>query len=203
MRKAQASPTPRRTGSAPAASAGLSPSAPSAPPSSLEPTFSSASSSPVDELFGPLLDLAHDPADELVATPIFEAIASAWFREDGTEGGGAQEGAGSRNGVATVDPPDWETPSDSEWRAAAARAARSEAEQAEPLPLTATGLPRRRPGNQLVPPPRSHGPGPEQGPSERVPDRVRERLSTYQRGLRQGRHRADPPPSDPGDPAAW
>jgi hypothetical protein len=38
-------------------------------------------------------------------------------------------------------------------------------------------------------------------PTERVPDRVRERLATYQRGLRQGRHRAEP--VDPGDPAAW
>jgi hypothetical protein len=38
-------------------------------------------------------------------------------------------------------------------------------------------------------------------PADRVPDRVRERLATYQRGLRQGRHRAEP--LDPGDPAAW
>ena len=29
-----------------------------------------------------------------------------------------------------------------------------------------------------------------------MPDRVRERLSTYQRGLRQGRHRADAQQAD-------
>jgi hypothetical protein len=38
-----------------------------------------------------------------------------------------------------------------------------------------------------VPPPRAQEPNPV---GERVPDRVRDRLSTYQRGLNQGRHRA-------------
>jgi hypothetical protein len=93
-------------------------------------------------------------------------------------------------------PRNWETPSDTEWRAAAERAARP-----EPEAQTASGLPRRRPGNQLVPPARGGRGVPEPEQPERVPDRVRERLSTYQRGLRQGRHRAEP--ADPGDPAAW
>ena len=44
-------------------------------------------------------------------------------------------------------------------------------------------------------------PAPADRVPDRVPDRVRERLATYQRGLRQGRHRAEP--LDPGDPAAW
>ncbi|MDT7617034.1 MAG: hypothetical protein QOF00_4481 [Pseudonocardiales bacterium] len=201
------------------------------------------SSSPVDELFGPMLDLAHDPAEEIVATPIFEAIASAWFREpepaggahgnraqlNGSRNGAARHGGanGSANGntangnaangnAANGDsangtgsngadddrggPRNWETPSDSEWRAAAERANRP-----EPEDHTSTGLPRRRPGNQLVPPPRRGAGVPEPERPERVPDRVRERLATYQRGLRQGRHRADPAPADadPGDPAAW
>jgi hypothetical protein len=127
----------------------------------------------VDELFGPLLDLPLDPIDDRYATPIFEAIASAWFREDDGSGD-TQRG-----------PLDWETPHDSEWREAAARAART-----EPAPTTATGLPRRRPGNQLVPPPRTQSTPTTGAAPERVPDRIRERLSTYQRGLRQGRHRA-------------
>ncbi|OLT14365.1 hypothetical protein BJF78_02830 [Pseudonocardia sp. CNS-139] len=150
------------------------------------PAYSPSSSSQVDELFGPLLDLPLEPLDDRYATPIFEAIASAWFR------------AGETGRPAEGGPLDWETPQDSEWREAAARAARSDA---EPGPTTATGLPRRRPGNQLVPPPRSQSGLPSGGAGERVPDRVRDRLSTYQRGLRQGRHRA--PNEDVGGSEEW
>lgn len=139
---------------------------------------------PVDELFGPLIDLPLESSEDEGATPIFAAIASAWFREDAPE---PVAGRGLRPNT-TSDPVDWETPSDREWREAAARAA-----QPDPAPLTANGLPRRRPGNQLVPPRRSRVPIPPPEQAERVPDRVRDRLSTYQRGLRQGRHRAEPP----------
>ena len=146
---------------------------------------------PVDELFGPMVDLPAEQHPE--ATPIYEAVASAWFRE-----------------AAVSDAPaDWESPGDREWRAAAERAAH----QPEDVTFTAEGLPRRRPGGRLVPPRLAEGssaggegaharPGaPAERVPDRVPDRVRERLATYQRGLRQGRHRADP--IDPGDPAAW
>jgi hypothetical protein len=148
------------------------------------PAYSPSSSSQVDELFGPLLDLPLEPIDDRYATPIFEAIASAWFRE------GEPSGEPGRS-----DPLDWQTPQDDEWRAAAARAARSD----PPPATTSTGLPRRLPGDQLVPPPRStakngqngqHSGKPSGTTAERVPDRVRDRLSTYQRGLREGRHRA-------------
>jgi hypothetical protein len=144
------------------------------------PAYSPSSSSQVDELFGPLLDLPLEPIDDRYATPIFEAIASAWFREDESGAGPGRAG-----------PMDWKTPQDDEWREAAARAARSEPAP----PTTSSGLPRRRPGDQLVPPPRSterNGQNGSQhaGPAERAPDRVRDRLSTYQRGLREGRHRA-------------
>ena len=142
---------------------------------------------PVDELFGPMVDLPVEQLPE--STPIYEAVASAWFVED------------AANGSAV----DWESPSDLEWRAAAERAAH----QSEDVTFTAEGLPRRRPGGRLVPPRLSDGRADGDGaharpaatPTERVPDRVRERLATYQRGLRQGRHRAEP--VDPGDPAAW
>jgi hypothetical protein len=185
------------------------------------PTYSPSPSSQVDELFGPLLDLPLEPIDDRYATPIFEAIASAWFREGDAEPGGSGRPEDRGTGAGA---PDWETPQDDEWRAAAARAARSD--EPEPsAPTTATGLPRRRPGNQLVPPPRStgsrnsgsqnigsqnspskdsgspdggslNGGSQNSGPAERVPDRVRERLSTYQRGLREGRHRAGPDGSE-------
>jgi hypothetical protein len=185
------------------------------------PTYSPSPSSQVDELFGPLLDLPLEPIDDRYATPIFEAIASAWFREGDAGQGGSGRPEDRDPGAGA---PDWETPQDDEWRAAAARAARSDPEPS--APTTATGLPRRRPGNQLVPPPRATGsqnsgshdggtrgagsPGSGSsrnggslnggaqniGPVERVPDRVRDRLSTYQRGLREGRHRAGPDGSE-------
>jgi hypothetical protein len=124
-----------------------------------------------DELFGPLPSSAG-----AVGTPIFEAVASAWFRDD--ERGPAVD--------------DWNSPGDREWRAAAARATRTDTPS-----TTASGLPRRSPGDRLVPPPRSAQP-PAAGPDERVPERVRDRLATYQRGLQQGRHRAaDPLQADP------
>jgi hypothetical protein len=158
------------------------------------PAYRPSSSSQVDELFGPLLDLPLEPIDDRYATPIFEAIASAWFRED--EAGG---------GTGRSDALDWKTPQDDEWREAAARAARSD----EPAPsTTSSGLPRRQPGNQLVPPPRSSERNGQNGtrpaaPAERAPDRVRDRLSTYQRGLREGRHRAVGSDGAPEESEDW
>ncbi len=135
-----------------------------------------------DELFGPL-----PAAVGAIGTPIFEAVASAWFRDD--ERGPAED--------------DWSSPGDREWRAAAARATRTDT---PPPSTTASGLPRRSPGDRLVPPPRVSQQAPAI-PDERVPERVRDRLSTYQRGLEQGRHRAtDPAPAEPapdGAPEAW
>jgi hypothetical protein len=149
---------------------------------------------PVDELFGPLGDLPVEHQPE--STPIYEAVASAWFRE------------GAANATVDGSVADWESPSDREWRAAAERAAHPH----EDVTFTAEGLPRRRPGGRLVAPRRSDEGGSVGGgvegaharpaaPADRVPDRVRERLATYQRGLRQGRHRAEP--ADPGDPTGW
>jgi hypothetical protein len=104
----------------------------------------------------------------VVGTPIFEAVASAWFRDD--ERGPAGD--------------DWNSAGDREWREASARATRTDV----PADTTASGLPRRSPGDRLVPPPRASRP--TAPPDERVPERVRDRLATYQRGLQQGRHRA-------------
>jgi hypothetical protein len=135
-----------------------------------------------DPLFGPLPTRGR--VDDRVPTPIYEAVASAWFRE-------------ADDGVA----PAWESPGDTEWRDAAARAAQAEE---LPGPTTASGLPRRRPGRQMVTPPLQRTrsvttPRPE----ERAPDRVRERLDGYQRGLRQGRHRASEPEPPAGRATRW
>lgn len=150
----------------------------------------------VDELFGPISAIPVDPDGDPTSTPIFEAIASAWFRD------GAAANASTANGTTTTtaEPAlDWETPGDREWRAAADKATRT-----EPTKLTAKGLPVRRPGNQLVPPPRSRSEATEK-PAEKVaPEHVRDRLAGYQRGVERGRHRADPGAgAEPGDPEFW
>ena len=148
----------------------------------------------LDALFGSIADIPISPDDVLGSTPIFEAIASAWFRDDGSERSGAN---GSGNGAGSLD---WETPGDREWRAAAEKATHE-----EPTKLTARGLPMRRPGGQLVPPPRQRSDIGPSKPAEAVaPEHVRERLSGYQRGVERGRHRAEPGSgTEPGDPEFW
>ena len=123
-------------------------------------------------LFGPL-DPRSLPADAW--SPIYEEMASAWFRTD--EDGGAHRS-----------PSDADWGDDGGWGAAARLAT-----EPEDLPTTASGLPQRRPGRQMVPPPRNETVEGGVGVGarvERVPDRVRSRLSSYQRGLQEGRHRA-------------
>ncbi|MGQ0576718.1 MAG: hypothetical protein ACT4RN_21330 [Pseudonocardia sp.] len=143
-----------------------------------------------DPLFGPLPAPAR--TDEGIATPIFEAVASAWFREDDGQGPVAS----------------WDSPGDAEWRAAAARAARSEAARSQDAAdaTTASGLPRRRPGRQMVTPPLQRAGAAATAPAraeERAPERVRERLDGYQRGLRQGRHRAVEPEAPGSRVTRW
>jgi hypothetical protein len=121
-------------------------------------------------LFGPL-DPRSLSADAW--SPIYEEMASAWFRTDADTG-------------AHRSATDWGD--DGGWGAAARLATES-----EELPTTASGLPQRRPGRQVVPPPRNETLDGGVGVGarvERVPDRVRSRLSSYQRGLQEGRHRA-------------
>ena len=175
-------PTVARSSAGPASgmASGMAPGMPSGMASGLAPgpdpyrVGSSPARSGGDELFGPL-----PVSVGAVGTPIFEAVASAWFRDD-------------ERGSAV----DWNSPGDHEWRAAAAAATRTDV-----TTTTASGLPRRSPGDRLVPPPRTSQTSTT--PDERVPERVRDRLATYQRGLRQGRHRADDPAqADPPTGAA-
>jgi hypothetical protein len=134
------------------------------------------------ELFGPLTTSLRDRMRESGPTPIYEAVASAWFVEgDGTPAPAGAPGA---------PPTDWNTPSDAEWRAASERATRP---AGPPQQSTAAGLPRRRPGTQMVAPPRHGTPAPTNASREREPERVRERLAVYQQGLERGRHRAVDP----------
>lgn len=128
---------------------------------------------PADELFGPLTSAQRDSMLDSGPTPIYEAVASAWFADDDAGSGAAA--------------PEWDAPGDSEWRAATERAARPVPEEET---STAAGLPRRRPGTQMVAPPRRGVAPPTQVSQEREADKVRERLAVYQQGLQRGRHRA-------------
>ncbi|WP_103380132.1 hypothetical protein [Pseudonocardia dioxanivorans] len=141
------------------------------------PLFAAASaavSHGADALFGPL-DPRTMGTDDEAGSPIYEEMASAWFR---TGGAHHAPGAGAE---------DWGD--DGGWAAAAQLAAES-----DELSTTASGLPRRQPGRQVVPPPRGEpgedGVGVGATRTERAPDRVRMRLSSWQRGLQEGRHRA-------------
>ncbi|MGH3615297.1 MAG: hypothetical protein ACRDRK_22415 [Pseudonocardia sp.] len=146
-----------------------------------------------DALFGPIR-VPSGPVDDGVGTPIFEAVASAWFQEivPAVDPATVNGWSPARNGNRTA--LDWESPGDEEWRAAAARAARPDTGM-----MTAAGLPQRRPGDQLIAPPLGGSRQARVEPEGRVPDRVRDRLNTYQRGLRQGRHRAAEPSTPESD----
>lgn len=146
---------------------------------------------PPVELFGPFDSEVPVATDDMDGTPIFAAVASAWFRDPEAASAPPTTALptagpnGAPNGNA---PQNWSTVGDAEFEAARARANR-----VVESPTTARGLPQRRPGEQMVPPSRRDAPGGASrhaSPVERQPDRVRNRLASYQRGLREGRHRA-------------
>ncbi|GAA0839308.1 hypothetical protein GCM10009525_50420 [Streptosporangium amethystogenes subsp. fukuiense] len=146
--------------------------------------------------------------------PIFASVESAWFRRvDGpAEGGGpasfapestSDEQAPPPGGVpvhqaahepsveaeaersATAGDPDgWNTPSDAGWRAAQAVSDPSLGG------ITAAGLPKRTPRANLVPGTAASTPSspmPSSPTPSVSPDRVRNRLTSFQQGVRRGR----------------
>ena len=128
-----------------------------------------------DELFGPLPTSVGS-----VGTPIFEAVASAWFRDDERR----PPATGTPRATASGAPPRPPRP---------ARTPRRPPRAACRGAAQATGSSRRRARRS-----------PRRRPDERVPERVRDRLATYQRGLQQGRHRAaDAARPTPTAPEAW
>jgi hypothetical protein len=196
--------------------AGVVPPLPAPVPSgnTWEPVREGSAPAPatIDELFGSFTDVSRR-GEDLSGTPIFAAVASTWFatEDDPLPTNGHTNGHANGNGHAVGLADTWlgdgaaargangssrsrSDSRDAEWRAAAERAARAEAEPAPPL--TTSGLPQRRPGTQMVTPPLRGGrrrAAETEVSTERAPERVRYRLSTYQRGLEAGRHRAADP----------
>jgi signal transduction histidine kinase len=109
--------------------------------------------------------------------PIFDSLESDWFRRSGktlssTRVQSTQQAAQSS----------WTSPADEGWRAAQALTAPAAGE------TTQAGLPRRVPRANLVPGSIGSG-GPDaeaEGPA-RSPDAARNRMASFQRGVREGR----------------
>jgi signal transduction histidine kinase len=109
--------------------------------------------------------------------PIFDSLESDWFRRSGktlssTRVQSTQQAA----------QPSWTSPADEGWRAAQALAAPAAGE------TTQAGLPRRVPRANLVPGSiGSGGPEAEAEGAARSPDAARDRMASFQRGVREGR----------------
>jgi signal transduction histidine kinase len=134
--------------------------------------------------------------DDGEATPIFAEVTSGWFHapapRPAPRGGGTTLLPAAAAGAPAPDPEMFASAADSGWQAAHAAAERTEG-------VTNAGLPKRVPRNRLLP--GSAGPAdtPPSGPS-RDAEAVRSRLTTFQRGIRDGRDsRERPEPDGPGE----
>ncbi|MFC4057563.1 nitrate- and nitrite sensing domain-containing protein [Planomonospora corallina] len=122
--------------------------------------------------------------------PIFAAVESDWFKKaEPVERGPAPYSSGEDlQETAAIQPPapagTWSSPADAGWQAARAAS--------EPAlgGLTGAGLPKRVPKANLVPGTVAAETAAPQAPPARPavsPEAVRNRLSSFQRGVRQGR----------------
>ncbi len=115
--------------------------------------------------------------------PIFDTLESDWFRRSGTSHATGPAPGTVASTASTPDQAAWHSPADEGWRAAETVAAPSTGTP------TSAGLPRRVPRANLVPGSVGEAaaePGESGGPS-RSADEVRNRLSSFQRGVREAR----------------
>jgi signal transduction histidine kinase len=145
---------------------------------------------PQATLPGEVQGLATDPRARQVNLPIYDAVERDWF-------------SGGRQVVMAGHGVDWSSPADDGWRAA--EIANAPAADG----TTRSGLPKRAPGANLVPGTAGASPDmPASKPqSPTAPGRSatenRNRLASYQRGIRQGRAAAvGADPSSGGDAAS-
>ena len=116
--------------------------------------------------------------------PIFDSLESDWFRRSGTTMTGPQRALGS-SAPQPASQGSWTSPADEGWRAAQVVASPAAGE------TTQAGLPRRVPRANLVPGSvGSGGQGSQDAVAEapaRSADVARSRMSSFQRGVREGR----------------
>ncbi|MFG1707597.1 nitrate- and nitrite sensing domain-containing protein [Nonomuraea sp. M3C6] len=127
--------------------------------------------------------------------PIFASVESAWFRRPPGEQPPQPQSQAPAQGESEVRPAQavpsgeeaWRTAADAGWRAAAA------ASKPSLGGITAAGLPKRTPKANLVPGTASQPAQPQHQPQRQAPappvsaDRVRNRMASYQQGVRRGR----------------
>jgi hypothetical protein len=132
--------------------------------------------------------------------PIFESVESDWFRR-GRHGTDHPARAGTGAGAASASAPsDWTSPADAGWEAAEVAHA--------PVSggTTAVGLPKRVPRANLVPGGVGGGTAPAAPAPARSAAQTRERLASFQRGVREARAAAEDDESsndDGGGDALW
>jgi hypothetical protein len=116
--------------------------------------------------------------------PIFDSLESDWFRSSGKPLGN-QRPAPASSGVPadqTTAQPAWVSPADEGWRAAEALVVPAAGD------TTQAGLPRRVPRANLVPGSVGGGGGDAEAEAPtRSADAVRNRMASFQRGVREGR----------------
>jgi len=128
-------------------------------------------------------------------TPIFDAMLSVWFRATGPPPAPADPTSGPDAAPAGEQPSNWDFAADERWRTVHA------VSRAEPDSFTASGLPRRRRGEQLLPGSAAGKPARVDEAAEaaeaparselpvRDPGKIRGRLSSFQEGVSRGRKR--------------
>ncbi|HMD92730.1 MAG TPA: nitrate- and nitrite sensing domain-containing protein [Trebonia sp.] len=110
--------------------------------------------------------------------PIFDSLESDWFRRSGTSLSSSTESASAS---ASASAQTWNSPADEGWRAARVAAAPEAGE------TTTAGLPKRVPRANLVPGSVGGGDDSEVAPPVRSADTVRNRMASFQRGVREAR----------------
>jgi hypothetical protein len=115
--------------------------------------------------------------------PIFDSLESDWFRRSG-KSMTANRGTGPQPQLQPAQAAAWTSPADEGWRAAEVVATPAAGE------TTQAGLPKRVPRANLVP--GSVGGGDHEGTASqaapaRTADDIRSRMSSLQRGVREGR----------------
>lgn len=135
-------------------------------------------------------------------TPIYDDMVSAWFHdaaiaEDSDDAVAAAPAATPEaDGVAPVPSVDAGAPAPHDWRFAAdvGWQAAGELDRWASIEHTAAGLPKRRPRARLLP--GSVAERPPVRPSGISPERVRDRLAGFHRGVRRGRQETGAMPVD-------
>src|SRR5262249_13186878 len=104
--------------------------------------------------------------------PIFDSLESDWFRRSGKS---------LSSTAAPAEAPSWNSPADEGWRAARVVAAPAAGE------TTTAGLPKRVPRANLVPGSVGGGEDTEVTAPVRSAETIRNRMASFQRGVREAR----------------